>query len=128
MKSEATTRDIHVEVDTELDLERSEPEQHRWFYLYTVTISNQGDETVQLIGRHWVITDAEGRIEEVRGPGVVGHQPVLAPGKAFRYTSGCPLSTPYGSMHGVYEMVTADGEAFDAEIAPFELFEPYMVN
>jgi len=128
MSSEATTRNIHVKVETELDLERSLPANGRWFYRYTVTISNQGDETVQLISRHWVITDAEGRTEEVRGPGVVGHQPILGPGQAFRYTSGCPLSTPWGSMHGAYEMVTADGESFDAEIALFELSEPYLVN
>lgn len=128
MGSQAVTREIHVLVETELDLERSMPEQGRWFYAYTVTISNRGSETVQLIARHWVITDGEGQTEEVRGPGVVGHQPVLGPGQAFRYTSGCPLPTPEGTMHGVYEMVTTEGESFDAEIAPFELSEPYLVN
>lgn len=128
MGSEAVTRDIRVRVETELDHERSRPDQKHWFYRYTVTISNEGDETVKLLSRHWVITDGEGRIEEVRGPGVVGHQPTLEPGQSFRYTSGCPLPTPFGTMHGVYEMVTGDGEAFDAEIAPFELSEPYLVN
>ena len=128
MPSEATTRDIHVQVETEYDPQRSQPEGNRWFYLYTVTISNRGEETVQLLSRHWIITDADGQTEEVQGPGVVGHQPVLEPGQAFRYTSGCPLPSPYGTMHGTYQMVTPDGDSFDAEIAPFELSEPFLVN
>ena len=128
MPSEATTRDIHVQVETEYDPQRSQPEGNRWFYLYTVTISNRGEETVQLLSRHWIITDADGQTEEVQGPGVVGHQPVLEPGQAFRYTSGCPLPSPYGTMHGTYQMVTPDGDSFDAEIAPFELAEPFLVN
>ena len=84
--------------------------------------------TAQLISRHWVITDATGHVEEVRGPGVVGEQPVLAPGQSFEYTSGCPLSTPFGSMHGTYQMVAANDERFDAEIAPFTLSEPHALN
>lgn len=99
-----------------------------WFYLYTVTISNQGTRTVQLKSRHWVITDEKKRVEEVRGPGVVGEQPVLAPGESFRYTSGCPLKTATGFMHGSYRMVTEEGDEFDAEIAPFTLSEPLAVN
>jgi ApaG protein len=128
MGSEAVTRNIRVEVRTQYDPARSLPEQGRWFYLYTITITNEGKETVQLLNRHWVITDAEGEIEEVRGPGVVGYQPILNPGQAFGYTSGCPLSTPFGTMRGTYEMVTDDGEAFDAEIAAFELSQPHLVN
>ena len=126
--SEAITRGVRVQVVPEFDPESSLPDQSRWFFRYTVTISNEGSETVQLITRHWVITDADGKVEEVRGPGVVGHQPTLDPGQAFRYTSGCPLTTAFGLMQGTFQMVTQDGESFDAEIAPFELSEPYLVN
>src|SRR5919198_1284220 len=90
--------------------------------------NNVGDQTVHLPSRHWIITDASGHTEEVRGPGVVGEQPVLAPGEAFHYTSGCPLRTSSGVMHGTYQMVTEDGEHFDVEIAPFALHEPYTVH
>ena len=90
--------------------------------------SNESAETAQLITRHWVITDGTGRVEEVRGPGVVGKQPVLNPGESFTYTSGCPLTTPFGVMEGSYQMVTAGGEQFDARIAPFTLSEPYTVH
>ncbi len=128
MSSEATTRDIRVRVATRLDQERSLPAQNQWFYLYTVTITNEGTENVQLLSRHWIITDGEGQIEEVRGPGVVGYQPVLEPGQSFEYTSGCPLPTPFGSMRGTYQMVTAGGQAFDVVIAPFELSQPFLVN
>jgi ApaG protein len=96
--------------------------------LYTVTISNESAETVQLLTRHWVITDGTGHIEEVRGPGVVGKQPTMKPGESFEYTSGCPLSTPFGVMEGTYQMVTQNGERFDAKIAPFTLSEPYSVH
>ena len=127
--SQAITRSIRVNVEAEYDPSRSRPQAQQWFFLYTVNITNEGTETVQLISRHWVITDAMGKIEEVRGPGVVGEQPVLAPGQSFRYTSGCPLTTPFGSMHGEYQMVTQGGEQFDVEIAPFTLTEPYtLVN
>ena len=88
--SQATTRNIRVRVEAEYDPSRSSPQQNQWFFLYTVEIANQGTETVQLISRHWIITDAMGKVEEVRGPGVVGNQPVLAPGQSFKYTSGCP--------------------------------------
>ena len=128
MSSEAVTRGVRVQVETELDAERSEPGHERWFYLYTITISNESDETVQLLNRHWIITDGEGRIEEVKGPGVVGYQPVLEPGQSFRYTSGCPLTTPFGDMRGSYEMVTTDGEKFEAEVATFELSQPHLIN
>ena len=129
MKSEAVTRGVRVRVQPEFDSENSLPDQGRWFFRYTVTIENESDETVQLLTRHWIITDGDGKTEQVRGPGVVGHQPTLDPGQAFSYTSGCPLTTSFGLMHGSFQMVTASGESFDAEIAPFELTEqPYMVN
>lgn len=123
--SEATTRNIRVRVKAEYDPGRSSPQQNQWFFLYTVEITNEGTDTVQLLSRHWMITDAMGKIEEVRGPGVVGNQPVLAPTQSFKYTSGCPLTTPFGSMHGTYQMVSKNGEEFDIEIAPFALTEPY---
>ena len=126
--SEATTRGVHVHVETAYDPNRSSPEREQWFYLYTITITNNGEETVRLMSRHWVITDGDGQIEEVRGPGVVGHQPTLEPGQSFGYTSGCPLPTAYGFMRGAYSMVTSDGEEFDAEVADFELSQPYAVN
>ena len=126
--SEAETRGVVVHVDPEYDPSRSRPSENLWFFLYTVTIHNRGTETVQLISRYWVITDETNRIEEVRGPGVVGEQPTLKPGESYQYTSGCPLRTPTGTMHGTYQMVTADGETFDAEIAPFILSETYSIN
>jgi ApaG protein len=126
--SEAVTRGIRVHVKSTFDADRSRPTQKQWFFLYTIRISNEGTDTVQLMTRHWIITDATGHVEEVRGPGVVGEQPILAPGDAFEYTSGCPLSTAFGTMKGTYQMVTRDGERFDAEIAEFELSEPYTVH
>ena len=126
--SEAVTQGIRVQVTAQYSPEHSQPHQNKWFFLYTVEISNEGSETVQLISRHWIITDANHHVEEVRGPGVVGKQPVLAPGKSFQYTSGCPLPTPFGSMRGTYQMVTANGARFDVEIAAFALTEPYTVH
>jgi ApaG protein len=99
--------------------------ENLWFFLYTVEISNEGDETVQLIGRHWIITDALNHVREVRGLGVVGKQPILAPGERFEYTSGCDLPTPFGSMHGTYQMTSDRHGPFDIEIAPFALTEPH---
>lgn len=123
--SKATTKNIQVIVEAEYDPSRSSPPQNQWFFLYTVQITNEGTETVQLISRHWIITDAMGKVEEVRGPGVIGNQPILAPKQSFKYTSGCPLTTPFGSMRGTYQMVTQGGVQFDVEIAPFTLTEPY---
>ena len=123
--SEAITRNIRVIVRSQYDPTHSRPNQSQWFFLYTVSISNEGRDTVQLISRHWVITDGMGKVEEVLGPGVVGNQPVLAPGQSFEYTSGCPLTTPFGSMHGTYQMINQGKEQFDIEIAPFTLTEPY---
>ena len=122
--SEAVTKGIRVRVTTQYDPSRSMPQLNRWFFLYTVRISNEGSETAQLLTRHWIITDATGHVEEVKGPGVVGEQPVLSPGQSFEYTSGCPLPTPFGSMRGTYQMVTTGGEHFDADIAEFTLSEP----
>ena len=127
-RSQATTRGIRVEVQSVFVPERSDPDNGEWFYAYRVRITNVGDVTAQLLSRHWVIIDGRGHVEEVRGPGVVGEQPVLKPGQSFEYTSGCPLGTRDGSMHGSYQMVTARGEHFDAEIAPFALGEPEVVH
>jgi ApaG protein len=119
---------VRVRVESKYVSERSRPLMNEYFFAYTIEIANEGSETVQLVSRAWTITDAEGHVEEVRGPGVVGEQPVLAPGEAFEYTSACPLGTPFGSMRGTYQMVTEAGERFDAEIATFELAEPYAIN
>ena len=126
--SEVVTNGIRVQVVARYDLARSKPQQNRWFFLYTVTISNTGSVTAQLLSRHWIITDENGHVEEVRGPGVVGEQPVLAPGQSFEYTSGCPLTTPFGTMHGTYQMITNDGGRFDATIAPFTLSQPHTLH
>ena len=126
--SEAVTNNVRVEVKSQFASDHSQPFQNHWFFHYTVTITNEGDDPVQLLSRHWIITDATGHVEEVRGPGVVGEQPVLAPGESFKYTSGCPLKTSTGIMRGTYSMVTDGGEQFDVEIASFALHEPYTVH
>ena len=126
--SEAVTRGVRVQVLSEYSPERSDPANNQWFFLYTIEISNEGNVPVQLVSRHWIITDAEGHVEEVRGPGVIGQQPVLSPGESFTYTSGCPLTTPFGKMEGTYQMITANAVEFDATIAPFTLSEPYTVH
>jgi len=126
--SEAVTRGVRVKVQSEYSPDQSAPSKSQWFFLYTVTITNEGPETVQLLTRHWVIKDGTGHIEEVRGPGVVGKQPTLKPAESFEYTSGCPLTTPFGVMEGSYQMVTPSGERFDVRIAPFTLSEPYTVH
>ena len=126
--SEASTRGVRVHVRSEYAAERSQPSRNQWFFLYTVSITNEGTESVQLLTRHWIITDGAGQVDEVKGPGVVGKQPTLAPGESFEYTSGCPLSTPFGIMEGSYQMITEGGDRFDARIAPFTLSEPYTVH
>jgi len=126
--SEAVTRGIRVRVQSRYVPEQSSPSRGAWFFAYTVAITNEGEDVVQLVSRHWVITDANGEVEEVRGPGVVGEQPVLRPGASFEYTSACPLPTPFGTMRGSYQMVNEDGEPFDAEIAAFALNTPYALN
>ena len=122
--SVAITEGVRVEVVSLFVPQRSDPEHGQYFFAYTVRISNQGTVPVKLLTRHWIITDGRGRTEEVRGPGVVGQQPLLRPGESFEYTSGCPLQTPHGTMHGTYQMMREDGSHFDAEIAPFELQVP----
>ena len=126
--SEAITRDIRVEVLASYSAENSNPLLDNWVFQYTVRITNQGSETVQLVSRHWIITDGAGHTEEVKGPGVVGEQPVLAPGESFQYSSWCPLKTPTGRMHGTYQMARTSGKQFDIEIAPFALKARYTVN
>lgn len=126
--SDAVTNDVRVEVLSRYAPENSQPLQDAWVFQYTVRITNQSAETVQLISRHWIITDASERTEEVQGPGVVGAQPTLAPGESFKYSSWCPLKTPMGMMHGTYQMVTSAGKRFDIAIAPFALKAPYTVN
>lgn len=121
---EARTRDILVRVAPAYMAEQSQPEEGQWLWSYVVEIENHGTETVTLMSRHWIITDGLNRVEEVKGPGVVGEQPVLGPREAFRYNSGCPLTTPSGSMRGTYQMVTEAGDAFDVEIPAFSLHLP----
>jgi ApaG protein len=126
--SDAVTNQIRVEVLSRFSPENSTPQSSQWVFQYTVRVTNQGAETVQLISRHWIITDALDHVEEVRGPGVVGEQPVLAPGEFFKYSSWCPLKTPTGTMRGTYQMRRSDGGQFDIEIAPFALAAPYTVH
>ena len=126
--SEAVTNNVRVEVESQYAPDRSRPFQSEWFFNYTVRITNEGEETVQLISRHWKVTDSAGRTEEYQGPGVVGKQPVLSPGESFQYTSGCELKTSTGVMRGTYQMVDEDGGYFEVEIAPFALKEPYTVH
>jgi ApaG protein len=123
-----TTRGIRVEVRSEFLPERSSVREGSYLFQYHVRISNSGGETAQLISREWIITNADGEVERVKGPGVVGEQPVLPPGGSFEYTSYCPLKTSVGSMQGSYQMVTAGGERFDAIIAPFTLAVPNALN
>jgi ApaG protein len=127
-RSEAVTQGIRVTVESRFEPSRSAPDEGQWFFSYHVRIENEGERVAQLVSRHWIITDGDGKEQEVRGPGVVGEQPVLEPGEAFEYTSGCPLQTPVGSMRGTYRMVAPGGGAFDAVIAPFGLGEPRVVN
>ena len=120
---------VTVSVKPEYLPAQSVPQHDRWLFAYTITIENHGHSAVQLLNRHWVITNGEGETDEVRGPGVVGLQPVIEPGEGFSYTSGCPLDTPVGTMHGEYEMlVVATGEHFMARIAPFRLAVPGALN
>jgi ApaG protein len=126
--TETTTRGICVEVRSEYLPERSSVRDGSYLFQYHVRISNAGAETAQLISREWIITNADGEVERVKGPGVVGEQPVLPPGASFEYTSYCPLKTAVGSMQGSYQMVTAGGERFDAVIAPFTLAVPNALN
>ena len=120
----ANTREIAVGVEPTYLETRSSPDRSQYFWAYRVIIENQGRETVQLLSRHWMITNARGELTEVKGPGVVGEQPVLKPGESFEYTSGAPLNTPSGMMGGAYQMESENGERFDIEIPTFWLDRP----
>lgn len=124
----AVTNGIRVSVQSVYVPEQSAPKGRRYVFAYTVKIANEGTASAQLKSRHWIITDGEGKIEEVRGPGVVGQEPLLRPGDQFEYTSGCVLQTPRGEMRGTYQMHRSDGSTFDATIAPFSLALPYSLN
>ena len=124
--SEAVTNGVTVTVTSRFS--HADLRRQRWYFTYTVRIANAGPRTVQLVSRHWIITNGSHEVKEVKGLGVVGRQPTLAPGQAHEYGSGCQLSTPFGSMRGTYHLVTSDGTEFDAEIAEFALTEPYTVH
>jgi ApaG protein len=126
--SSAETNGVLVEVQSRYAEEESLPMTRRFVFEYTITITNNGSEVVQLQSRHWIITDGLGDVEEVKGPGVVGEQPVLSPGEGFRYSSGAVLQTERGMMHGTYQMHRADGAQFDATVAPFLLERPHSLN
>ena len=126
--SVATTQGIRVEVRSEYRPDRSAPGGQRFLFTYTVRLTNEGTEPARLVSRHWIIVDAHGAQEEVRGEGVVGQQPRLAAGETFEYSSFCVLRTPFGAMRGTYQMVRDDGAGFDAVIAPFSLAIPGAVN
>jgi len=119
---------IRVDVSTSYLDEQSSPSEQRYVFSYTITIRNEGQRSAKLLTRHWIITDANGRVKEVRGEGVVGEQPHLEPGQGFRYSSGAVLETPVGTMEGSYQMVDAEGERFDAPIAPFRLAIPGILQ
>jgi len=118
-----TTNGVSIGVESYYLVEKSVPARNEYIFVYEITITNENPEPVQLLHRHWIITDALGRIEEVKGPGVVGKQPRLRPGEAFQYQSFCPLPTPFGSMKGNYKMMRDNGEFFNAEIPLFSLVQ-----
>jgi ApaG protein len=122
------TQGIRVQVRSEYSPTRSAPKDGHWFFLYTITITNEGEQAATLTHRHWVITNARGDVSEVQGPGVVGEQPRLEPGATFEYTSACPLDTSFGTLAGTYSFEVEDGEAFDAEVPTFSLAMPYAIN
>ena len=126
--SDTTTRGIRIQVNGTYVPDRSSPRDGEYFFTYHVRISNGGSETTQLLSREWIITNAEGEVERVKGPGVVGQQPVMPPGGSFEYSSFCPLRTSVGSMQGTFQMVTDKSEQFDALIAPFTLAVPNALN
>lgn len=128
MVSEAVTHQIRVRVRAFFLPDRSKPEENRYIYAYRIRITNEGDAPAKLISRHWIITDALGNIEEVRGLGVVGEQPRIEPGQSYEYTSTCPLRTQYGVMRGTYHMVTDEGEPLEVEISPFTMYVPALNN
>lgn len=122
------TPQIRVSVETDYMPDQSDPGSRRYVFAYTITILNEGGEAAKLLRRHWIITDADGKVQEVRGDGVVGEQPHLAPGQGFRYSSGAILETPVGTMQGSYQMQADGGAQFDAPIAPFRLAVPGLLH
>jgi ApaG protein len=122
----ALTRGVRVTAEPEFSPERSDADLAQYVWAYTIAIANEGAVAVQVMTRYWRITDAQGRVQEVRGSGVVGQQPIIAPGETFRYTSACPLATPSGFMVGAYHCIDEDGQAFDVEIPAFSLDSPHM--
>lgn len=124
----AQTRDVTVRVSVSFLADQSEPSRGHWFWAYHIRIENGGKQSVQLLTRHWTITDGRGARHEVRGDGVVGEQPVIQPGESYDYVSGCPLHTPTGAMEGSYHMVAADGATFDATIPRFPLIGPAVAR
>jgi ApaG protein len=128
MMTAENPHNITVEVETSYVEGQSEPDNERYVFSYTITIRNEGGEPAQLLSRHWIITDANGNIQEVKGEGVVGEQPHLNPGEGFQYTSGAMITTPVGSMRGSYQMLADSGEQFDAEIPPFTLAIPRTLH
>ena len=124
----ATTRNITVRVQPQFLAEQSDPVSDQYVWLYTINIENGGTEAVQLLNRHWIITNAVGHVEEGQGPGVIGEQPVLQPGDSFQYTSGCPLRTPSGMMVGTYELGGPGDERFDIDIPAFSLDSPHQAR
>jgi ApaG protein len=126
--SDTTTRGIRVQVESRYLAEQSSPRDGQYLFAYHIKISNEGSTRAQLVSRRWIINDADGHVEHVHGPGVVGEQPVLDPGDVFEYTSFCPLRTTVGTMQGTYQMVTVDGDEFDAVIAPFTLAMPHALH
>lgn len=126
--AEGTKYQISIQVNTTYLADQSDPSTDRYVFAYSITISNTGTVAAQLISRHWIITDADNVVQEVKGLGVVGEQPLLHPGESFEYTSGTALGTPVGTMHGTYQMVAEDGNKFDAEIPQFTLAMPRVLH
>ncbi len=126
--SDTTTKGIRINVEPEYLPNRSDPTKPIYCFAYHITITNETSEKTQLISRYWHITDSNGNIEEIRGPGVAGKQPTLSQGESFKYTSLCPIPTEFGVMHGSFKMVTKEGDSFEAKIKPFKLAIPFSVN
>ena len=125
---ETDPHSIRVDVDTSYLEDQSDPKEQRYVFAYTITIRNEGSVPARLLTRHWIITDSNGKVQEVRGEGVVGEQPYLKPGQKFRYSSGTVLETPVGAMQGSYQMVADNGEQFSAPVAAFRLAMPGLLN
>lgn len=124
----STTYNTTVSVETQYIPEQSDPDNEKYVFAYTITIKNEGTVPAKLLTRHWIITNADGKTQEVRGEGVVGEQPYLQPGEGFKYTSGTMLETPVGTMHGSYHMLADDGQEFDCTIKPFTLSVPHTLH